>query len=60
MEYKIDNITPQDIEDDYYLKLFLINNLDTNLISIFIPEIWKDPSEFVLKDSNGKIITHQT
>jgi hypothetical protein len=60
LKYRIVDISSSDI-DDYYLKLFLINSLDTNLISIFIPEIWQySKSEFVDRDSNGKVLTNST
>lgn len=41
------------------MRLFLVNDLDTNLISIFVPEIWNyEFSEFVKLDSTGKKISN--
>ena len=55
----IQKIDEQDLSDNYYLRLFLVNDLDTNLISIFVPEIWNyEFSEFVSEDSTGKKITY--
>lgn len=43
------------------MKLLLSNSIDTNLISIFIPEIWNaKESEFVDRDENGKVSTNST
>lgn len=39
IEYTIKQMPTQDIVQDYYLRLFLVDNIDTNLISVFIPEI---------------------
>jgi hypothetical protein len=56
LEYKLDKIDTEDIIDDYYVRIFLVNDLDTNLISIFLPEIEQPSFGFVKYDDRGKII----
>ena len=59
MSTKFQEINDEDFSDNYYLRLFLVNDLDTNLISIFVPEIWNyEFSEFVKLDSTGKKISN--
>ena len=55
LELKLDKIY-DDVAQDPYIRLFLVNELDTNLISIFVPEIWDNAnSKFVERDKGGKI-----
>ena len=54
LDYTLNQINSDLIQGDFYLQLFLINDIDTNLISIFVPEIWDYPqSQFVTRDKNG-------
>ena len=46
--------------NDVFLRLFLINDIDTNLISIFVPEIYNQESQFVVLDDDGKIRKEKT
>ena len=55
IEYTIKKMPTQDIVKDYYLRLFLVDNIDTNLISVFIPEILNSP-QFVKRDARGKLV----
>ena len=50
-----------EIIEDYYLKLLFSDQINTNLISIFIPEIWRSGSEFVERDLvTGKVQTNSS
>ena len=40
LKYHLKEIRSEDIVNDVFLRLFLINDIDTNLISIFVPEIY--------------------
>lgn len=53
--YKLETLQNFKI-DDYYLRILLVNDIDTNFISVFIPEIYKNGSNFVTYDSRGVII----
>lgn len=61
MQYRITEVSTDNIED-YYLKLLFSDQINTNLISIFIPEIWQyQASEFVDRDpTTNKILTDST
>lgn len=47
LEYNIKTINTENLVDDYYLRILLVNNIDTNFIQIFIPEIYNNNSNFV-------------
>ena len=57
LEYKLKQINTDYLSNDFLLRLFLINDIDTNLISIFLPEIWDfQQSQFAVRDDNGNVI----
>ena len=47
LEYNLIHIDTETLVDDYYLKIFLVNDIDTNFIQVFIPEIYGEGSNFV-------------
>ena len=60
LQYRITEVS-NDIIDDYYLKLLFSDQINTNLISIFIPEIWQSGSEFADVDPiTGKVQTNSS
>lgn len=55
LKYHLKQINTDDIVNDVFLRLFLINNIDTNFISIFVPEILDNfESPFVERDARGR------
>ena len=58
MEYTLKYIDTDAIINDYYLRIFMVNDIDTNFISVFIPEIYDNPnSNFIDRDEDGKLIS---
>lgn len=54
LEFTLRQINSELIADNFFLRIFLINDIDTNLISIFVPELWEHQnSEFVARDKLG-------
>ena len=60
LEFTLKSIDAKLIEDNFFLRIFLVNDIDTNLISIFVPELWEyENNEFVTRGPNGEIIKEQ-
>ena len=57
MNFTLKKITPDAIQDDFFLLIFLSNDIDTNFISVFIPEIYNEGSQFFEKDKDGKTMS---
>ena len=55
LNFKLKNFDLSAI-NDYYLRIFLVNDIDTNFISVFIPEILGEGSNFVSYTADGKLI----
>jgi hypothetical protein len=55
MKYTLKSIDTETLVNDYYLKIFLVNDIDTDFIQVFIPEIYRSNSNFVSYDENGRI-----
>lgn len=55
LDVTIKSINTLDLQLDYYASIFLINDIDTNLISVFVPEIYADGSNFLDRDRRGII-----
>ena len=55
LKYHLKQINTEDIVNDVFLRLFLINDIDTNFISIFVPEILENvESPYVERDARGR------
>ena len=56
LTYTLKDIDTSEFVDNLYVSLFMINDIDTSLISIFVPEVWEYPaSPFVVRDTNGEV-----
>lgn len=57
LQFVIDEVVTESNEDeDFVLSLLTGGSLDTNLISIFIPEIWDfEESPFVVREPSGMV-----
>jgi hypothetical protein len=49
MNITFQNFTDDLLGDNLYLKFLFINNIDTNVISVFFPEIYNESSPFMKK-----------